>query len=84
MHDKALGLLRKYVDSPINYSVSLNEITFSLSEKEDDPRDKLMPSVSYLQKLGPEHLEQIFKSARWVFEQNRDIAFEVFFLSLPY
>lgn len=83
MHDKALGLLRKYVDGPIKYSASLNEITFSLSEKEDDPRDKLMPSVSYLQKLGPEHLEQIFKSARWVFEQNRDIAFEVF-LSLPY
>jgi hypothetical protein len=48
----------------------------SLSEKEVDPRDKLIPSVSYLQKLGPEYLEQIFKSSRWIFEQDRDIAFE--------
>ena len=36
-----------------------------------------MPTISYLQKLGPEHLEQIFKSARWVFEMNQDMAFEV-------
>ncbi|KAF8328035.1 hypothetical protein F5887DRAFT_1188588 [Amanita rubescens] len=35
-----------------------------LSEKEDDLDDKLMPTIGYLQKLGPEHLEQIFKSAR--------------------
>lgn len=48
-----------------------------LSEKEDDVDDKLMPTISYLQKLGPEHLEQIFKSARWVFEMNQDMAFEV-------
>jgi hypothetical protein len=49
----------------------------SLSENEDDPRDKFMPSITYLQKLGPEHLQQIFESSRWIFEQNRDIAFEV-------
>lgn len=53
-----------------------------LSEKEDDPRDKLMPSISYLQKLGPEHLEQVFDSSHWIFEQNRDIAFEVIALVL--
>ena len=47
------------------------------SEKEDDMQDKLTPTISYLQKLGPEHLEQIFKSARWVFEMNQDMAFEV-------
>lgn len=40
-------------------------------------RDKLGPSISYLQKLGPEYLDQIFESARWVFEQDRDMAFEV-------
>ncbi|KAF8333851.1 hypothetical protein F5887DRAFT_991627 [Amanita rubescens] len=49
-----------------------------LSEKEDDLDDKLMPTISYLQKLGPEHLEQIFKSARWVFEMNQDMAFQIF------
>jgi Vam6/Vps39-like protein vacuolar protein sorting-associated protein 39 len=43
-------------------------------------RDKLQPSISYLQRLGPEYLEQIFKSSRWVFEQDRDIAFEVCYL----
>lgn len=36
-----------------------------------------MPSVSYLQKLGPEYLQQVFESARWIFERDRDIAFEV-------
>jgi hypothetical protein len=49
-----------------------------LSENEDDMRDKLQPSISYLQKLGPEHLDQIFQSSRWVFEEDRDIAFEIF------
>lgn len=49
----------------------------SLSDKETDLRDKLMPSVTYLQRLGPEYLEQIFGAARWVFEQDADIAFEV-------
>lgn len=52
-------------------------LLYSLSEKEDDPRDKLMPSVLYLQKLGPEHLQQIFDYSKWIFEQDRDIAFEV-------
>ncbi|KAF8127072.1 hypothetical protein EV363DRAFT_1518382 [Boletus edulis] len=49
-----------------------------LSEREDAMRDKLGPSISYLQKLGPEYLDQIFESARWVFEQDREIAFEIF------
>lgn len=40
-------------------------------------RDKLGPSISYLQKLGPEYLNQIFESAHWVFEQDREMAFEV-------
>ncbi|KAJ3475842.1 hypothetical protein NLI96_g11566 [Meripilus lineatus] len=41
-------------------------------------REKLMPSVQYLQRLGAEHLAQIFESSRWVFEQDSDIAFEIF------
>ncbi|KIJ07903.1 hypothetical protein PAXINDRAFT_164538 [Paxillus involutus ATCC 200175] len=49
-----------------------------LSEKEDDMRDKLDPSISYLQKLGPEYLDQIFASARWIFEQDGEMAFKIF------
>ncbi|EMD34098.1 hypothetical protein CERSUDRAFT_141580 [Gelatoporia subvermispora B] len=49
-----------------------------LSEKETDMRDKLMPSVTYLQRLGPEHLDLIFECSRWVFEEDADIGFEIF------
>ena len=39
--------------------------------------DKLRPSISYLQRLGPEYLDQIFKHSRWVLEQDADLGFEV-------
>jgi hypothetical protein len=39
--------------------------------------DKLSPSISYLQKLGPEYIDQVFESSRWIFEQDRDMAFQV-------
>lgn len=48
-----------------------------LSEKETDMEDKLSPSISYLQKLGPEYIDQVFESSRWIFEQDRDMAFQV-------
>ncbi len=75
MHNKALNLLREFV----SFFCVITKILMGcrLSEKEDDLHDKLMPTISYLQKLGPEHLEQIFKSARWVFEMNQDMAFQV-------
>jgi hypothetical protein len=50
---------------------------FRLSEKEDDMIDKLQPSISYLQKLGPEHLDQIFHHSQWLFEKDPDMAFQV-------
>lgn len=75
MHSKALNLLREFVS--IFRVMTKILMSCRLSEKEDDLHDKLMPTISYLQKLGPEHLEQIFKSARWVFEINQDMAFEV-------
>ncbi|KAF8637825.1 hypothetical protein AX16_010742 [Volvariella volvacea WC 439] len=50
----------------------------SLNEQEEDMEDRLQPSITYLQKLGPEHLQQIFRSSRWVFEQNPDMAFNIF------
>ncbi|OCH95424.1 hypothetical protein OBBRIDRAFT_816580 [Obba rivulosa] len=49
-----------------------------LSEKETDKRDKLTPSVTYLQRLGPEHLDLIFEYSRWVFEEDPDVGFEIF------
>ncbi|KAJ7116484.1 hypothetical protein C8R44DRAFT_209802 [Mycena epipterygia] len=49
-----------------------------LSEQETDVEDKLMPSIYYLQKLGPEHLDEIFASSRWIFECDSAIAFQIF------
>ncbi|OJA15588.1 hypothetical protein AZE42_14077, partial [Rhizopogon vesiculosus] len=49
-----------------------------LSEKETDMEDKLSASISYLQKLGPEYINQVFESSRWIFEQDRDMAFQIF------
>lgn len=53
------------------------DLGFRLSEKSTDVEDKLRPSISYLQKLGPEYLDQIFKYSRWIFDQDADMAFEV-------
>ncbi|KDQ57202.1 hypothetical protein JAAARDRAFT_58670 [Jaapia argillacea MUCL 33604] len=49
-----------------------------LSNKESDVTDKLMPSINYLQRLGPEYLDLIFESSRWIFAQDRDTAFQIF------
>ncbi|KDN33706.1 hypothetical protein RSAG8_13202, partial [Rhizoctonia solani AG-8 WAC10335] len=54
------------------------DLLFDLSKEEDDPLDKYQPSIRYLQKLGPEYLELIFKSARWLFEEKPDMAFDIF------
>ncbi|KAH8118200.1 vacuolar sorting protein 39 domain 1-domain-containing protein [Phellopilus nigrolimitatus] len=67
MHGKALGLLKRRVICPK-----------SLSEKESDIEDRIRPTVSYVQKLGPEYLDQIFEATRWVFEINPDAAFDIF------
>jgi Vam6/Vps39-like protein vacuolar protein sorting-associated protein 39 len=39
--------------------------------------DKLSPSIHYLQKLGPEHMQQVFESSRWMFDMDSNMAFEV-------
>ncbi|KAF9647158.1 hypothetical protein BDM02DRAFT_3170498 [Thelephora ganbajun] len=49
-----------------------------LSQNESDMREKLQPTVTYLQKLGEEYMDQVFKYARWVFQQDQNIAFEIF------
>ena len=69
------------ITSPVRASVSrhnsFTEYQCRLGEKEDDTEDRLLPSVSYLQKLGPEHLQLIFDTAQWLFAENSDVAFEV-------
>ena len=47
----------------------------SLSAKEAD-EEKLGPTVRYLQKLGPEYLQIIFETSRWVFDVNPNTAFQ--------
>ncbi|KAJ7086162.1 hypothetical protein B0H15DRAFT_987519 [Mycena belliarum] len=54
------------------------ELLKQLSEQETDIEDKLMPSIYYLQKLGPEHLDEIFASSRWIFAQDSTMAFQIF------
>ena len=56
---------------------------YSLSENETDMEDKLDPSIRYLQKLGPEHVDQIFASSRWIFNLDPDMAFQVDILFFP-
>lgn len=46
-------------------------------------RDKLMPSVTYLQRLGPQYMDQIFEFAHWIFEQDADIGLEVSYSAMP-
>ncbi|GJJ08147.1 hypothetical protein Clacol_002355 [Clathrus columnatus] len=49
-----------------------------MSADEDDKTDKLGPTISYLQKLGPEYISQIFESSHWVLETDPDMAFDIF------
>jgi hypothetical protein len=48
-----------------------------MATKEDDDEEKLGPSVRYLRKLGPEHIDQIFDSSQWILQQNRDLGLQV-------
>lgn len=54
-----------------------------MSESEEDPEEKVGPTVRYLQKLGSSHLQLIFTSSRWIFEADRAAGLEVR-CSLPF
>jgi len=62
---------------PFFYVSNSSQVLYRLSEASADIKDKLRPSIVYLQKLGPEYLDIIFKFSRWVFERDADMAFEV-------
>lgn len=81
MHEKALALIHECVFNlqhvmPI-IKLMVNALSYRLSLEEDDIRDRLEPAIRYLQKLGPEHLELIFKNARWVIDVNHDMGLQV-------
>ncbi|KAJ3995861.1 hypothetical protein F5050DRAFT_1764139 [Lentinula boryana] len=54
------------------------ELLQQLGEKEEDLDERVYDSVQYLRKLGPENLDQVFASARWVIEQDSARGLEIF------
>jgi hypothetical protein len=48
-----------------------------LSEKETDMKDRLGPSITYLQRLSPEYLDTIFQHSKWILSENAEMALEV-------
>jgi hypothetical protein len=44
---------------------------------EEDKLDKLDPTIRYLQKLGPGHIDLIFSEAKWVFKEDAKMASRV-------
>ncbi|KAJ3775239.1 hypothetical protein FB446DRAFT_417887 [Lentinula raphanica] len=54
------------------------ELLRQLGEKEEDLDDRLYDSIQYLRRLGPENMEQVFESARWIIEQDSDRGLEIF------
>ncbi|KAM0752115.1 hypothetical protein T439DRAFT_299856 [Meredithblackwellia eburnea MCA 4105] len=53
-----------------------------MSHEEEDPEEKLGPTIRYLQKLGSEHLELIFESSRWIFDISQEAGLEIFIADL--
>lgn len=82
MHQKALSLLHEYVSSflssPQQFTLfTETDLTYSLSAEETDLEDKLDPAIRYLQKLGPEYIDLIFESSRWVIEADHRLGLQV-------
>ncbi|BGP49482.1 Vacuolar morphoproteinsis protein 6 [Rhodotorula kratochvilovae] len=58
------------------------ELLKQMSEDEDDPEEKVGPTVRYLQKLGADHVEVIFEASKWVFEQDSTAGLQIFVADL--
>ncbi|KAI5452750.1 Vacuolar morphogenesis protein 6 [Naganishia albida] len=50
---------------------------------EEDKLDKLDPTIRYLQKLGPKHVDLIFSEAKWVFGEDAKMASRIFIADEP-
>jgi hypothetical protein len=42
-----------------------------------DVKDRLGPSITYLQRLDPEYLDTVFQYSRWILDENAEMALEV-------
>lgn len=40
-------------------------------------KDRLGPSITYLQRLDPEYLDTVFQYSRWILDENAEMALEV-------
>ncbi|KAH9177407.1 hypothetical protein EDB89DRAFT_1542390 [Lactarius sanguifluus] len=54
------------------------ELLRQLGEKETDVKDRLVPSITYLQRLTPEYMDTVFQHSRWIFDENAEMALEIF------
>lgn len=48
-----------------------------LAKDEDDKLDKLDPTIRYLQKMGPNHLNLILQQSDWLFKEDPKFALRV-------
>lgn len=55
----------------------LTSLFSSLSEDEDDPREKVDPTALYLQRLNVQYLPLIFNWTNWVLELSLERALKV-------
>lgn len=53
------------------------------AKEEDDPLDRYPPTIRYLQKLGPKHLQLIFDSSSWIFDEDPKRALQIFTADEP-
>ncbi|KJA16870.1 hypothetical protein HYPSUDRAFT_46906 [Hypholoma sublateritium FD-334 SS-4] len=74
---KKYAELRDMYNSKKMHSKAL-DLLKGLSTDAEDLEDKLSPSINYLQKLGPEYIETVFKGSRWIFDVDSNMAFEIF------
>ncbi|WVO14727.1 hypothetical protein L204_102365 [Cryptococcus depauperatus] len=49
-----------------------------LAKEEDDPLDRYPPTISYLHKLGPDYLDLILESSKWIFQEAPSQALSIF------
>ncbi|KAI0303616.1 CNH domain-containing protein [Multifurca ochricompacta] len=54
------------------------ELLRKLGEEETDVKDRLGPSIAYLQRLGPEYLDTVFQYSRWILDESSEMALEIF------
>ena len=83
MHEKALTLLRQYelLSFASGYrKTAYFDVPSRLAQNEEDKLDRLDPTVRYLQKLGPDHLDLIFSESDWIFKEDPAFGLRVSFI----